>query len=309
MKTIFISIANFLDPEIKMTVDSAISNARYPERLFFGIFSQVDSTYISFEKSNNIKEEVVDYRTAKGAGYARSMVQKMHSGQDYFLQVDAHSIFVKDWDVKVESLYKKIQEETKNKKVIISFYAKPYFRDKNSNVVFNHVDGNWPINEPHYVKFVEFYQGWLGVRERMPDGIEYHESSCILGGFIFADSSIINEVPYDPNFGWTGEEAMFTIRAYTRGWKIFSPRENLLWHNYERHGNARIWDHNDKWKTLESIAKIRMYEIIINEKDFGIFGIGERKLFKEFIARFCPDLIKKAEKFLAREKMKNRRPH
>lgn len=42
--------------------------------------------------------ELVPHTEAKNAYYARFRVQKFYQGQDFYLQIDSHMQFIKDWD-------------------------------------------------------------------------------------------------------------------------------------------------------------------------------------------------------------------
>jgi hypothetical protein len=287
--SIFISLASYREPELLFTIESALKNADKPQDLHFGVYSQVnEGEHPDLSHIPNITEIVVPASEARGPGYARAQVMKMFDDQDYFLQVDAHSIFAKSWDTKVVNLYNKIRNETRNDKVIISFWGKPYMRDFDTNEVIldKYQNGNWDVNVPHYTELVRYKESWIGSRVEIPKSMNYHESACALGGFIFADKRIVDEVPYDEDIAWTGEEIMFSVRAYTRGWKIFSPRMLLLYHNYERHDNPRVW--NDKpqnWKEYEEKGRRKMYEAMTLKLD-GTYGIGDKDLYREFQDKF-----------------------
>jgi hypothetical protein len=290
VSTIFISVAAYREPELKFTIESAIKNAANPDNLYFGVYSQVeDGEHPDLSDIPNLVEVVVPASEALGPGYARAQVMKMFSDQDYFLQVDSHSIFAANWDKKIINLYNKIRTETKNDKVIISFWGKPYMRDFDTNKVIlgQYEGGNWDVNVPHYTELVRYNNSWIGGRVAMPRNLHYHESACALGGFIFADSRLVAEVPYDEEVAWTGEEIMFSVRAYTRGWKIYSPYSLFLYHNYERHNNPRVWnDKPENWKEYEIKGRKKMYQALSLKLKDSVYGIGDVDLYREYQKRF-----------------------
>lgn len=290
MSSIFISLASYREPELRQTIESAIENADNPDDLYFGVYSQVeDGEHIDLSGIPNVTEIIVPATEARGAGYARAQVMKMFNDQDYFLQIDAHSVFPKHWDTKTINLYNKIRKDQRQDKVIISFWAKPYMRDPNTNeVILDHDAANLDIVYPHYTQLVRYYDtSWIGGRIPMPAYAQYHESACVLGGFIFADKRIVSEVPYDDEISWTGEEITFSVRAYTRGWKIYSPRPVLLYHNYTRHNNPRIWsDTPRKWKKYEEAGRKKVYEVFTFSIQ-GPYGLGDEKLYEEYQNRFA----------------------
>ena len=97
--SIFISIASYRDPELIRTIKSAIDNAANPEKLVFSIVVQdlpTDIPDLSWIK--NLRLITMHPREARGAGYARSIAMSQYSGEDYYLQIDSHTIFEKNWD-------------------------------------------------------------------------------------------------------------------------------------------------------------------------------------------------------------------
>lgn len=295
--SIFISLASYREPELRDTILSALENAKHPDSIHFGVYSQVESgEHPNLSDIANVTEVIVPSSQAKGAGYARSKAMELFNNQDYFLQIDAHSIFAKNWDTNIVALYKKIQEETHNDKIVISFWGFPYMRDQKTNkVIYQYEYGDWQVNCPHYTELVRYGDAWIGGRVEMPKGLDYHESAVALGGFIFAKGDIVREVPYDPDISWTGEEFMFSIRAYTRGWRIYSPYEKFLFHNYERHNNPRIWNDNRKWNYLEWLGKRKMYNAL-TLIDKSVWGIDDKKMYMEYQGKHGVNLIKEAKR-------------
>ena len=53
-------------------------------------------------------------------------------------------------------------------------------------------------------------------------------STTILAGFIFTYGKIVEEIPYDPEISFFGEEICFAVRAWTRGWDIYSPSKKTI---------------------------------------------------------------------------------
>jgi hypothetical protein len=310
VSSIFMSLASFREPELRDTILSALENAKHPENVHFGVYSQADGDeHPDLSDIPNLVECVVPASEARGPGYARAQVADLYGGQDYFLQIDAHSVFPKDWDEKTIKLYKRIQKEQKQKKVIISFWGKPYRRDKNNKIILNEYEstkipkngipqaGKWQVNEPHKTECAPYNGVWIGGRTPLEKDEKYYgESAVALGGFIFATADIIDDVPYDPQIAWHGEEFGFSLRAYTHGWKIYSPREVLLYHNYERHGNPRVWDNNPEWDLMQTKGKERIYNMILKPGNQGKFGVGSAELLKQYCKTFYPHLIVEAQK-------------
>lgn len=284
--SIFISVASYRDPELVRTIKSAIDNALHPEELYFSVVLQ------EFEKFEpdlswipRLSLVRMHPREARGAGFARAQAMKAYDSQDYYLQIDSHTMFEKGWDVKCIEQLKKAQEIAKNDKVILSYFPPPFYVEQNGkiNIIKNNkIQLPYPTKQkPKLTKRNE----WTAER------IEFSNSSMsvpelsttILAGFIFTIGKIVEEVPYDPEISFFGEELCFAVRAWTRGWDIYSPSVILAYHFYTREGYSKIWkDRNVRkisWKELEDISKEKQRRVLCGIEE-GIFGLGNYRHIK-----------------------------
>ena len=77
----------------------------------------------------------------------------------------------------------------------------------------------------------------------------------LAAGFLFTIGSFVEEVPYDPELYFFGEEIAMTLRAYTHGYDLFHPHQVLVWHDYVRSYATRHWDdHAPDDKSAATIA-------------------------------------------------------
>lgn len=301
MQTIFISLASYREPELRSTIDSALKQAEYPERIHFGVYSQVeDGEHPDLSDIPNLVEVVVPASTAKGPSFARSEVMKMFAGQDYFLQIDAHSVFIPKWDTRLVNLHSKVRSETGNQKVILSHWATPYMLDENNiPVLGKHERIEWYPRSAHYCKLGESSGYWIGYRYPFTAKAEYQETHTALGGLIFATGNLVEEVPYDFGLSWSGEELGYSVRAYCAGWNIYSPRGIYLFHNYERHGNPRPWDSSPEWFELQKESKRRLYMMLtLQLKDE--FALASESRYQEYMSLVGIDLMNESKKLLTK---------
>ena len=284
--SIFISIASYRDPELERTIRSALENAVNPQDLHFGIMLQ------EFEKHEpdlswvpNLTLKKVHPKMARGAGYARAQIVPMYSGQDYFLQIDSHTIFEKNWDQLCIDQYKKAQEISKNNKIILSYFPPPFYVESNKQIsIIKNSKTQLPYatkQKPMLTKRGE----WTAERVKLSNKNLPEESTTILAGFVFASGKLIEEVPYDPEISFFGEELCFAIRAWTRGWDIYSPCVTIVYHFYTREGYSKVWkDRNLReisWKELELISKDKQKRVLCGLES-GTYGPGSVRTIQEY---------------------------
>lgn len=228
-----------------------LDNADDPDQLHFGIFSQhEDDGHADLSFLTNLKYEKIHWTKAQGAGYARFKISKMYSGEDYYFQIDSHMRFAKGWDTELINQHSEAQKVANNEKIIISaypgwfepreegdFYVKNFYTGYRGRVEWN---GQEPYNQ---VPYQILGTVWAGKRlDNISNSPHPVQSWTVLAGYLFAQGSFIEEVPYDPRIPFMGEEICIAIRAYTKGWDIYSPNKMLVWHYYGRPDNERPSD-------------------------------------------------------------------
>lgn len=67
-------------------------------------------------------------------------------------------------------------------------------------------------------------------------------------GFAFYPAWVHEEVPLDPNLPilFHGEEVLFSVRVASRGWRMYAPTRNNMFHFYYRQDFPKYWDTADQ---------------------------------------------------------------
>jgi hypothetical protein len=284
---IFISVASYRDTEIVKTLKSALENCKHPKNLDFAVLTQdLPKKQPDLSFVPKIKHIKMNFKEARGVGHARKILMEQYNDQDFFFQTDSHMRFAKDWDVKMIEILKKSQKIANNKKIILSQFPAPY-------KVFTTGRDNFPKDDemrwavPSWSTPLWSGKVWAGQRQRMLDMSQPVESHVVLAGYIFSTGSLVKEVPYDERISFMGEELCFSVRAYTRGWKIYAPNEMLLWHFYGRRGQSKVWNQRDNmgrpvgWNKIEELSQ-KVQQDILTGVETGIYGVDDQELFKKY---------------------------
>jgi hypothetical protein len=207
------------------------------------------------------------------------------------LQVDSHTLFEKFWDVKCIDEHNKAKEISRNNKIVLSYFPAGYHVESNNKISFIKNDKTKPAYPTRQEPTLNKRSEWTAKRvefidkdRRLPE-----QSSTVLAGFIFASGDIVNEVPYDPDISFFGEEICFAMRLWTRGWDIYSPTQNIIYHFYSRANYKKIWkDKNIRklsWKEIEEKSKEKQKNVLcgIESGDFGAGNYRHLKAFEKFI--------------------------
>lgn len=295
--TIFVSIASYRDSDCPQTVKSIFENAKRPNNIHLGICQQNNVLDIDCENSyeslykDNIKIIRLDYRDAKGPTWARYLCSTLLNNEKYFLQIDSHCLFVKDWDEKLVKMIK-VLESLGHEKAILSHYT-----PENNNLSFDQVSNIQPKDTVTTICTSFFNENgmlsFLGAEDKENYDKIPNINAYVAGGMFFCKSLCIKQVPFDPylNYLFVGEEILQSIRFWTHGWDIFTPSEDVIYHYYTRNDSPHIWtditysdeDAIKKVKYMLSLDDINIEELkddlMLN---FDMYDIGSERTIQEY---------------------------
>ena len=287
---IFIPINGCNEKDILQTVLSAINNAQYPDRLLFAIFEQsFNNSYTDFSKVNkNIIHVKLDFGNPLGVGLPRLFSSILNDRkQDFILQIDAHMIFEKNWDVDLIKYYSIISQ--KYNKPIISAYV-PWWYENEQGVAKLSYNDSYIVDTNNFLGVKEvsvsklvfdeyepnLYKKYLTVTGEVVDwsnNKNYEEHYGISGHFLFSSFNIIEDIAHDPFIDWGGDEGVFALRCWTRGYRIFSIPKAIVWHKNKwgvsKDGvGVKSLDKND-WRIPTNHKKEKYINIHNNNINYG----------------------------------------
>jgi hypothetical protein len=290
MAKIFVSIASYRDPELLPTLKNLLENARNPKDLVICIawqHSKEDKwdTLKKYKKDPRFKIIDIDYKESKGVCWARSEIQKLYTDEDYYFQLDSHHRFSKDWDVQLKDLLHYLTLKG-HEKPLLSTYIAAYFPDKDPKDRVNEV---WGLNIDRFMPagaiFLRPYHidNWQDLKEPF-------KTRFVSAHFIFTLGKFVNEVPYDPNLYFHGEESSLAARAYTHGYDLFAPHKVIVWHEYTREGKKRHWDDSQDWKAKDDASYSRFRKLFgmdpgcssCQRKALAPYGFGTVRSLEDF---------------------------
>ncbi|WP_294910774.1 GlcNAc-transferase family protein [Tatumella sp. UBA2305] len=306
---IFVSIASYRDTELIPTLMDLIRQAADPQALHIAVCWQDDASpgifslagfrpcpagittgenMLSFTYGGaSIRLLPCHYFSARGVGWARHRCESLYAGEEYFLQIDAHSRFICGWDRQMIRLLEQLSQQSRLP--VLSAYP-PAYQPENDEVSARGTTVSRLI-------FREFSASGLPETSSFPFSAEHPVAgSYLAGGFIFSYGSFVRDVPNDPDIFFSGEEIAMAVRAFTRGYDIYHPHKILLWHYYQRQDSPKVWqDHTDEacrrgdisvsWWQRDQLSKQRVLALLGLTSDTDItpdYGPGTLRTLREF---------------------------
>ena len=319
--TIFVQIASYRDPELNNTIRDLLLKSKNPNNLSIGICWQNNKQEDSWDNLDNLKDKkpfkIVDinYKESRGTCWARSITQSLYDGEDFSLQIDSHTRFEPEWDIQLISMFENIQDN----QAILTAYPSMF----NPSKEYKDYDKNFYMCHVYNMK-----NGAINTR---PKGypIEYINSpmraSALAAGFIFGKGEI-NNIKYDPEFYFSGEEAALALRLFSHGYNLYHPNKKLLYHYYIRKNEKKHWGDHKDWHFLSKRAGQKLNcllgrnnEYILNEyglgqkrnledwKNYSGIDYTNRKLHKHLTRGLEPPFINEPDLWLDEKEMNNKK--
>jgi len=289
-QTIFVAIAAYNEPDLEQTIESCLSNSANPERIRFGVWAHYNK-----EQMPNLDRENVKFISCAEPGMlgvcaGRLNAISLYEDEDFYLQIDAHMLFQKDWDKKVIASYKRILKDFD--KPLITTYVPWWsrsedgsinFYDSNSDVAFSFpMRYNLTDATEDYPRQETFWVDW-NLRE-------YYEHCGFSAHFAFASASFIHDVMPDPRFAFGGEEPTTALRAWSNGYRMFAIKDPIVWHRNKFHGVVSQYDRINypgpkgfkEYFYQKNIDGINRSIDIMTGKILGYWGAGSQEILKEY---------------------------
>jgi len=245
---IFVSIAAIDEIDLYQTISSCFSQAKNPENIYVGVLVQnqiYDEVDLSAFKNVSIIKIVSD--DIMGVGATRQMASLLHNNQDYFLQIDAHMIFVKDWDENCISYYETLKDEYG--KIILTGYAPSWYRNEIGEIVKESFSAR-----NHSLSLVldqNSKQPIIGIVHLPIQQVldkQVVEQKAISYHFIFAEINFVSDFMPDPNIIYNGDEATLSLRMFSRGYKFFMPNVPILYHLNKQQDS--FYSNQPRWQPM-----------------------------------------------------------
>ena len=277
--SIFTQIASYRDPELVPTLDSLFENAGFPDNIKVCVhnqYSEDDEFNKDLDKYRKDKRVIIidtPYNESKGCCWARNKIQEKYNGEKFTLQLDSHHRFVPRWDVKLITMYEKLEEQG-HKKPLLTTYATAYTP---GNFSIQDTDVSWGMKMDRFTpEGIVFFMPYHMDKDA-PEPIPARFYSA---HFAFTTGEFCKEVMHDPEIYFHSEEITIAVRAFTHGYSLFHPNEVVVYHEYTRIGRTKHWDDHNNWYLVNQKAFERARKLL------GVDGecspCHRRKLFAEY---------------------------
>ncbi len=288
MASIFVQIAAYRDFEVTPTILDAIKQSSGNHTINFGVHTvYLEESEINVPDLPNVKHAESKAPDNIGLGIGRALAHQFYDGEDYYLQCDSHSRFIKGWDeVAIHSVLN-YQIQGIHKPLLTMYPANYWYPSLDAKFVEKDVLSSGQLrNISLHENPDQFRKTRIPLQTAMPivDGSVFVKS--VSGGSIFTVNGF---QPFNTDIAFYGEEIWLAARAYTHGFDIVVPDEQYMYHLYYNHNkpaeiNKRklLWaDFPDQFNALDVISKDLIYKTL-TEGTTGDMLLGTERTIAEY---------------------------
>jgi hypothetical protein len=186
-----------------------------------------------------------------GPFFTRFLNSKLWRGENYYLQIDAHTDFRSGWDSSLAAQMK--ATATYPFSVISNYPPGGTPTSQNAWPALRHPttpDDAYAPSALCACSFETAGAGRITVRlgqssRRIVGDLGTPRKSCfVAAGFFIAHGSIVDNVGFDPflPYLFMGEELALSARFYTAGYDVYAPSVDVLQHEYVRKESPKFWE-------------------------------------------------------------------
>lgn len=292
---IFVSVASYRDSRCSATLVDMFAKARHPQRLMVGVCQQNapgDPDVMTEELkglANNIKVLRIPHHEARGPTWARWLCSHLWNGETFFLQIDAHTKFQKNWDSDTKDMFNLLGTH----RAVITHYPPSDTGSvdiRGKTVIIPTAE----VNDKNEL---------IATGKEVP-ATSYPTKGKFVGAcFLFARYNFLFEIPFDPYLPYLfqGEEPLLAMRLFTRGWGIYHPTHSVCTHYYVRSSDPKFWDDHqaqfDRWNPVarhraEFLLGLRKPERGVTAlvyRNADVYGAGSVRSLAEWHAQLGVD--------------------
>lgn len=285
---IYVQIPAYRDPQLIPTINNLLQTAKYPERLRIGICRQYHpldhfDDLDAYRTDKRFRIIDVHYTESKGVCWARHLIQKNYQGEDFTLQIDSHMRFITGWDERMIDMVKDLQKKNYPKPLLTGYPAA--FDPAKEFIPPDDAPGLQMVLKGFSDKGImclaaEIIPGWQLLDSPVP-------ARFYSAGFCFTLGKFCEEVPYDPDLYFYGEEMCMGVRAYTHNYDLFHPHRMLVWHHYTREGMPKHWNDHRNWKMRDEVSIIKVKKLLTRSSSNDTrnpekYGLGSSRTLRDY---------------------------
>lgn len=288
MDKIYVQIPAYRDSELSATLLDLYAKADVPERLRTAVvWQRGEDERLAPQLRGLCGLEIMAVPAAesRGCNWARNILQGKARGEAYTLLLDSHHRFVRGWDSMMLDMHRGL-ERAGVAKPVLTAYLPSYDPDNEPGGRRKRPYKIYPLGREQGM-LVRLTSYPLPYWTRLQAPVEAEFASL---HFLFGRGTLNDDLRFDPDIYFFGDEVITGLRAFTHGYDMYHPHRVLGWHCYNRASRVPHWDDHRDWheRHARGLAKMRR---MLRGEDVGAFGVGRARSIAQYEERAMIRLI------------------
>lgn len=274
---------------------NALGTAKHPERIYFGIFyHDTSKKFENIERFKNLNCTKFSYPGMLGVGFSRAMANGFYNNEDYYLQIDAHTIFDNWWDHRLITELEEIRNSVDNVKPVISFYLPHWIRNDDRTIS---LDKDYVLQQTLVWDYDHMKNEYSDIPIMKTERVEWEKEKHpfkrhygISAHFIFADGSFCRDFVPDHQILFYGEEPTLALRVFAAKYSVYVTKKAHLWHKNKmlssNKNNDRIEFKPDKDVAAKYLTRkahgLNKTKDILTGKYLGYWGADSLETLQQY---------------------------
>jgi hypothetical protein len=291
MDEIYVQIPAYRDAELSATIIDLYGKAHRPGRLRTAIVWQhaEDETLSRAARAlPGVEIIAVPHVESRGCNWARNLLQRRWNGEPYTLLLDSHHRFVSGWDTMLVGLHREL-ERAGVERPLLTAYLPAYLPEDDPGTRGRRPCKIYPLSREEGI-LVRLTSFPIPYWRTLDHPVEADFASL---HFLFGRGEINNDLRFDPDIYFFGDEVITGLRAFTHGYDMYHPHRIVGWHCYDRRSRVPHWDDHSDWhlRHARGLAKMRR---LLQGQVAGRYGLGRRRTLAQYEQRIMVPLIEAA---------------
>jgi hypothetical protein len=286
-----VQIPAYRDTELGPTLRDLYRKAARPEALRVAVLWQKASNETlppAVRRLPGLELIEMPFEESQGCNWARIQLQARWRGEPYTLFLDSHHRFATGWDRMLIEMHSGLRASGVERPLLTA-YMPPYHPAMDPLGRRCRPYKIYPIRREaglliHLTSHA--IPGW----RRLAGPIPAEFASAHL---IFTRGSFNEELRWDPNIYFAGDEVAMSLRAHTYGYDLFHPHRVIGWHCYDRGSRRPHWDDHLEWSGQQARSLRRLRRLFTGRLS-GDFGLGTARSRRSFEDRLLVPLVERA---------------
>lgn len=231
----------------------------------------------------------VPFEESQGVNWARIQLQARWSGEPYTLFLDSHHRFARGWDRMLMEMHSDLRAQGVERPLLTAYM--PSYHPA--------IDPRGRRCRPYKIYPLRREAGLLVHLTSHPIEGWRHLAAPVPAEFasahlIFTQGSFNEELRWDPDIYFAGDEVAMSLRAHTHGYDLFHPHRVVGWHCYDRGSRRPHWDDHLEWSDQQA-RSLRRLRRLFTGRLRGEFGLGAARPRRSFEDRLLVPLVERAQ--------------